>query len=447
MMITPTAAAAAALLASPSALLAAAEAAARRRVQPNQGGHEHNPFGGPPGNPFEDGPNGEVTDDADYGRVPHRGCENFLKTNHEPQDLPAVNFRGKGRGQGQGGGQGGQGGPRSLSAAPPPVECTGGSARGYSCANLDLHSFIPLSYFGNVNDTRVGTGSDLWGWTHAATGREFALMGLEGSTAFVEITTPTDPTYLGILPGHTTCSSWRDIKTYSDHAFIVSEASGHGMQVFDLTQLLSVDLETIPVEFAETAHYDGFGNAHNIFINEDTGFAYAVGTSTYRDGLHIIDITTPTSPTLADHQDKEICFCSNEDTVTIVDVSDKSNPIQLSRSSYANDGYTHQGWLTEDGKRFVFNDETDELDLGGQVPTRTHVFNVEDLDNPVYKGFFEGTTNASDHNLYIKGDLVYQANYRGSPGLADRGSRTGKFVSRYDDLFCGNRLLRHLPSK
>ena len=33
-----------------------------------------------------------------------------------------------------------------------------------------------------------------------------------------------------------------------------------------------------PTTFSNTAYYSGFGNAHNIFINEDTGFAYAVGT-------------------------------------------------------------------------------------------------------------------------------------------------------------------------
>ena len=34
---------------------------------------------------------------------------------------------------------------------------------------------------------------------------------------------------------------WRDIKTYKNHAFIVSDGAGpHGVQVFDLTQLLTV---------------------------------------------------------------------------------------------------------------------------------------------------------------------------------------------------------------
>lgn len=103
----------------------------------------------------------------------------------------------------------------------------------------------------------------------------------------------------------------------------------------------------------------------------------------------------------------QICFCYCEDSLTIVDVSDKSNTAQLSRLTYANSGYTHQGWLTDDGKHVIVDDETDQ-----QTKTRTHVFNVESLTNPFYVGYHSGTTSASDHNLYIKGNLVFESNYR-----------------------------------
>ena len=92
---------------------------------------------------------------------------------------------------------------------------------------------------------------------------------------------------------HIYTSTWRDIKVYQNHAFIVSEASSHGMQVFDLTEL---NYSGSPITFSNTAHYNGFGNAHNIFVNEDTGFAYAIGTGTCGGGLHIVDIGDPSNP-------------------------------------------------------------------------------------------------------------------------------------------------------
>jgi len=43
------------------------------------------------------------------------------------------------------------------------------------------------------------------------------------------------------------------------------------------------------------------------------------------------------------------------------------------------------------------------------VNTRSHVFNVENLTGPIYVGFHLGTTTARDHNLYVKGILVFEA--------------------------------------
>ncbi|MFN8642840.1 MAG: hypothetical protein U0802_14760 [Candidatus Binatia bacterium] len=78
---------------------------------------------------------------------------------------------------------------------------------------------------------------------------------------------------------------------------VVSEAGGHGMQVLDLRQLRSP--ASPPVTFAETAWYGGFGNAHTIAVNTDTGFVYAAGTNTCGGGLHMIDVRSPSAPRFA----------------------------------------------------------------------------------------------------------------------------------------------------
>ncbi len=71
--------------------------------------------------------------------------------------------------------------------------------------------------------------------------------------------------------------------------------------------------------------------------------------------------------------------------------------------------YTHQGWLSEDHRYFFFGDELDESNFG--FNTRTHIFDCLNLDNPVYVGYYSGTTPSIDHNLYVKGNLIYEANY------------------------------------
>jgi choice-of-anchor B domain-containing protein len=314
-----------------------------------------------------------------------------------------------------------------LSAVP----CEDGFADIYPCSNVDLLSHLPLAEIGG------GNGNDIWGWTDPLDGKEYALMGRSSGTSFVDISDPLNPVYLGNLPTQTSNSSWRDIKVYNNHAFVVSEASAHGMQVFDLTLLRSV--VNPPVTFTATAHYNGFGNSHNIAINEDTGFAYAVGTNTCSGGLHMIDISNPLSPTFAgcytgvgythdtqcviyhgpdvEHQGKEICFNSNETTVAIVDVTNKAAPVLLSNTTYQGVGYTHQGWLTEDHANFLLGDELDELNGGHN--TRTYLWNLDNLEAPFVIDTYTATTAAIDHNMYIKGNYVYQSNYRAGLRILD----------------------------
>lgn len=317
------------------------------------------------------------------------------------------------------------GDPPPNDAALSNVECTAGFADIYPCSNVDLLAFVPLSVFG------AGDANDLWGWTDPVSGDEIVILGLRDGVAFVDVTDPTAPVHLGFLPSHTDASVWNDVKVYGDFAFVVSEATGHGMQVFDLTRLAGVT--TPPETFAADARYGGFGDAHNVFVNEETGYAFAAGANSCLRGLHMMDVSDPLAATFAgcfsedgyshdvqcvvyqgpdlDHSGDEICFASNTDTLTVVDVTDKSSPVMLSRTGYAGTGYTHQGWLTEDQRNFLLSDELDELDFGH--PARTYVWDVTDLEAPVLVGHHDGATSAIDHNHYVLGSHLFQANYRG----------------------------------
>lgn len=309
--------------------------------------------------------------------------------------------------------------------------CENGFAGPYPCNGYDLQAHLDL------NTLDAGSGNDSWGWTDPETDKEYAIIGLRNGTAFIDISDPTNPLYLGKLPTHTDDSSWRDAKVYNNHAFIVSEASGHGMQVFDLTRLR--DVSNPPVVFDEDAHFNGFGRAHNIVINEENGFAYAVGTQQFSGGPYIINIQDPTNPTFVsgysavdythdaqvvnytgpdqDHVGKELYIGSNENEIVILDVTNKSNVQFISSVSYPNIGYTHQGWLSEDQRHFFLGDEIDELNFG--FNTRTIIFDFTDLDNPSQSFDYTGTTPAIDHNGYVNGDKFYLSNYTAGMRVMD----------------------------
>ena len=252
---------------------------------------------------------------------------------------------------------------------------------------------------------------------------------------------PNGRSWSVVLPSHSFIGGefWRDIKVYADHAFVVSEYDDHGLQVLDLTQVRDVDLSGGPVVFAETAHYDGIGHSHNVAINEETGYAYVVGSDTCAGGLHMVDISDPANPTFAgcfeddgythdtqcviyrgpdaDHYGKELCFSANAtfdgtpflNTLSISDVTDKANPVSIANIEYSNDGYSHQGWLTSDQEYFLHGDELDELFFGNN--TRTRIWDVRDLDSPAVIGVFENTTAAIDHNIYTEGRYATVSNY------------------------------------
>lgn len=305
------------------------------------------------------------------------------------------------------------------------VPCVGGNAAGFPCEGFNLQFDITPA------NMSAGTANDSWGWTDPQDGKEYAIIGLDNGTAFFDISDPSNSAYLGKLPSHAGSGPWRDIKVYENHAFVVAEENGHGMQVFDLTRLRNV--ANPPETFTEDGHYDNFGRAHNIVINEDTGFAYAVGTSTFGGGPHFIDLSNPTNPVAAggysldgythdaqvvtyigpdtDYTGREIFVGSNSgsDNIAIVDVTDKSNPTPISSTSYNNSAITHQGWFTEDHRYFILGDEGDESNFGFNTTTR--VFDLLDLDNPVLSFEYTGPTAAIDHNGYVVGNYYFLANY------------------------------------
>lgn len=301
--------------------------------------------------------------------------------------------------------------------------CQSGVSSGFACNQIEMLSRVTLEDMGG------GSGSDSWGWKDPQTARYYALMARSNGTTFVDVTDPELPVIIGNLPSTSGDRPWRDVKVYADHAYIVADGiAGHGMQVFDLTRLRGV---VSPQEFDVDAWYGDIGAAHNIAINEESGFAYIVGSSECSGGLHMVDIRTPKSPVFAgcfsgdgyshdvqcvtysghdeDHQGAEICFGSNEDSMTIVDVSDKSAPVMLGKALYPETAYSHQGWFDQENGLFFLGDEIDERTFG--MNTRTLIFDVRNLDEPVFADAYLHSTSVIDHNMYVKDGYLYQANY------------------------------------
>lgn len=335
--------------------------------------------------------------------------------------------------------------------------CKNGFAGSYPCNDYDLLSHFSISEIAGAG----AEGNDSWGCIDPDTQSEYALMGTNKGITFINITDPLAPIILGTLETSTVNSPWRDVKVYNNHAFIVSEASNHGMQVFDLKRLRNIT--NPPVVFLADTNFTEFGAAHNIVINEESGYAYIVGasrSSTYKGGPIFINIQNPTNPVIeggfgeggyshdaqvityygpdSDYTGKEILIGSNENEVVIADVTNKTNPTIISTISYTDARYAHQGWFTEDLKYFILGDELDEVRIGNN--TKTVVFDFTDLDNPLHHFDYFGRTAAIDHNGYVKDDIYYQASYTAGLRMLDISDIENKNITEvgYFDTYPNN---------
>ncbi|MBX2803546.1 MAG: choice-of-anchor B family protein [Myxococcales bacterium] len=369
---------------------------------------------------------GPCADDADYdGDGVADGCDNcpFLP-NEEQLDSDEDGFG------------------NVCSCEATTVRCVDGFAGAYPCEGVDLASHVPLAAFG------AAAANDAWGWTDPDNGREIAILGLNNGTGFVDISNPECPAPVAFLPAATSDSFWRDIETYGDHAYIVSEADLHGVQMVDLTTLPARPV--IPERLDPTAAYTELGAAHTVSIDTETGLLVALGSDTCGGGLHVATLDPDGTPHFAgcfedagiahdaqctvyrgpdlEHEGKPICLVGMgfELTLSIVDLSEPTNPVEISRIDYgemslaqggAGSAFAHQGWLTEDHRTFLFGDEFDESRLG--VPTTTFVFDVVDLDAPTLIGEHTHETTAVDHQQYVVGDRVYQGNYTAGLRILD----------------------------
>ncbi len=311
-------------------------------------------------------------------------------------------------------------------------------------ARLGLYPSQNVTFLSRVSIGQMDPGSsdanDCWGYV-SPTGREIAIIGLREATSFVDITDPVNPVILATFASP--ASLWRDIKVLGDFAYVVSEGGGH-IQIFELT-----DVDNGNVINRGFTSFGGSSATHNIVVNEDSGYLYRVGGGSDL-GLRAYSVGAnglpgnPTGPVQASVQSnlyvhdaqvvtydsgpyagREIAFvCSGfgngggSTSLRIFDVTDKSNIFQMGTiGSYPGRAYCHQGWLSEDRKYFYMNDEIDE---GATRSTTTlHIINVEDLENPQYVKSWTNGNTSRDHNLYVKGNYVYAANYRSGLRIHD----------------------------
>src|SRR5262245_25166873 len=81
----------------------------------------------------------------------------------------------------------------------------------FASVGVDLLSQVPLSAIGAPAPS---SGSSCWGYT-SPSGREYAILGTNTQTVFVEITNPTSPVIVGGIPHPT--SQWNEMIVHGSY--------------------------------------------------------------------------------------------------------------------------------------------------------------------------------------------------------------------------------------
>lgn len=321
---------------------------------------------------------------------------------------------------------------------------------GFDSQGITLLSHIPLNNFSGL---ATGSGNDCWGYV-SPSGREYAIMGVEGGYGFVEITDPVNPVIVDKIVGP--ASLWHDVKVVGQYAYGVSEA-GSGIQVMDMS-----DIDNGNVTLVRNWTGGGYSTTHNLVTNMDSGSLWLSGSNIGNGGLINIDLSNPELPSLnggwtemyvhdaqivdwetGPYAGREIGFAAggfsngfSSTGLRIVDLTDPNNTQTLSTLFYPNAGYAHQVWLSSDRKFLYLNDELDE---GASVSvTTTRLINVEDLENPYLVKTYTTGSAAIDHNLYVNDNVVYQANYRSGLRVFDALDPANPVEVAYFDSFPGS---------
>ncbi len=254
--------------------------------------------------------------------------------------------------------------------------------------------------------------SAVWGYK-APDGREYAILGCANGTAFIDVTDSSNVREVGFLSGPT--SAWREMKTYSHYAYIVSEANNSGVQI--------VDLQYLPDSIHFVKKFVAANHLTTHTISQDGPYLYLSGANNSfvtNGGIAILDLTQdPETPVVRGkwttyyvhdcrvNNDTIWAANINNGRVSIINAANKSAMTTVHSFQNLVGSGPHNTALSGDSKRLFVTDEI------GTAPYLLKVWNVENRTSPVYVTNWQptGITTSIVHNIETYGNLAVVAHY------------------------------------
>lgn len=298
-----------------------------------------------------------------------------------------------------------------------------------------------MTLFANKND-HPGTGgnlySALWGY-RAPNGREYAILGCATGTAFYDITDSTNIVEVGFIPGPT--SNWREMKVFSNYAYVVSEATNSKIQIINLANLPA------SVTLVGTSSMANHSSTHS--ISQDGPYLYLHGcNNSFGQGVTVVDLTNPTSPvkrggwnTQYVHDSRvrndTIYACNIYDppgTISVINAANKDNLTTITSWVNNPNPFPHNAALTP-GRTYIYT--TDET---SSPNGKLKVWNISDLSNVTFVTNWQptGITTAIVHNVEIYGNYALVAHYTAGIRLINISNPVAPTEAAWYDTYPSN---------
>ncbi|TNE54887.1 MAG: choice-of-anchor B family protein [Bacteroidetes bacterium] len=264
------------------------------------------------------------------------------------------------------------------------------------------------------------TVANVWGYT--AQGREYALVGASKGLVIVDVTDPDAPQQIVQIPGPN--NLWKEIKTYRQYAYIVSEG-GQGVQIVDMSNLPSANLN-YHFYTGDGPIQGQLGKIHALHIDVATGYLYAYGGNLFSGGAKVLDLNAdPYNPVYAGkfsqlgyihdgYVDNDTMYSAHiyQGFFAMVDMRDKNNPVVLATQNTPKK-FTHNTWLSDDRRTLYATDETSNSYLAS--------YDISDPDNITFLDQIQSNpgTNSVVHNTHILGNYAITAWYKDGFTIVD----------------------------
>lgn len=304
------------------------------------------------------------------------------------------------------------------------------------------HNVTLLSHLDPGKDTtRWGERySGCWGWYQASKNKEYAIIGAAKNTYYIDVTNPTNPVIVDSVEGRAKASPWREVKTYQNFNYIVSDDIGpNSLQIVDMQYLP----DSVHVVYDDTS---SIASSHTIFIDQDKLYCGSPKSNSGASSMQVYSITTPTAPVLIRdlkqdyptlwgvhdmcvRNDTVYASCGSQGFYILKLKANNTFTLLASFTNYVTSGYNHSSWLTDNGKTLVF---TDEVNPG--LPAK--IIDISDFSNITLLDTIAPHTLTTPHNPYVVGNnWCWLSSYRDGLYLYDISDPSNGIIYGYFDTY------------